>query len=33
MAFERQAWLDTVLKPKRGPDFDAYLQQKLKEDV
>ena len=33
MAFERQAWLDTVLKPSRGPDFDAYLQQRLEEDV
>jgi prepilin-type processing-associated H-X9-DG protein len=33
MAFERQAWLETVLKPSRGPDFDAYLQQRLAEEV
>jgi hypothetical protein len=33
MAFERQAWLETVLKPSGGPDFDAYLQRRLEEDV
>jgi hypothetical protein len=33
MAFERQAWLDTVLKRGEGPDFDAYLQARLNEDA
>lgn len=33
MAFERQAWLDTVLKPPAGPDVGAYLRQVLNEDV
>ena len=33
IAFERQAWLDTVLKRQGGPDFDAYLRQQLNEDV
>ncbi len=33
LAFERQAWLDTILKRPGGPDFDAYLQQQLNEDA
>ena len=33
MAFERQAWLETVLKRAPAPDFDAYLQQRLHEDA
>jgi hypothetical protein len=33
MSFERQAWLDTVLKNPRGPDLDAYLERQLDEDV
>jgi prepilin-type processing-associated H-X9-DG protein len=33
MAFERQAWLDTVLKSPRGPDLEAYLSQWLNEDA
>lgn len=33
MAFERQAWLDTVLARHGGPDIEAYLQQELNEDV
>jgi hypothetical protein len=33
MAFERQAWLDTVLRRTEGSDFDAYLQQRLNEDI
>ncbi len=33
IAFERQAWLDTVLKRKDGPDLILYLEQQLSEDV
>jgi prepilin-type processing-associated H-X9-DG protein len=33
MAFERQAWLDPVLKRPHGPDLDAYLRQTLNEDA
>ena len=33
MAFERQAWLDTVLKRAGGAGFDAYLRHRLNEDV
>ncbi|MDA0285592.1 MAG: isochorismatase [Planctomycetota bacterium] len=33
MAFERQAWLDTVLKRSGGADLDAYLAQQLNEDA
>ena len=33
MAFERQAWIDTVLRNPKGPDFEAYLKQHLNEDV
>jgi prepilin-type processing-associated H-X9-DG protein len=33
MAFERQAWVDTVLKRHGGPDVEAYLQQRLNEDI
>lgn len=33
MAFERQAWLDTVLKRPHSPDVDAYLSQTLNEDI
>ncbi len=29
LAFERQAWLDTVLANPSGPDFEAYLATKL----
>lgn len=33
MAFERQAWLNHVLKNPRGPDLEDYLEQRLNEDV
>jgi prepilin-type processing-associated H-X9-DG protein len=33
MAFERQAWLDAVLRRSGGPDLHAYLRQTLDEDV
>ena len=33
MEFERQAWLDTVLKQSSNPDFDAYLNIRLDEDI
>jgi hypothetical protein len=33
MAFEREAWLNTVLKNPGGPNLEAYLQQRLNEDV
>jgi hypothetical protein len=33
MAFERQAWLDTVLKRPHNPDVNAYLRQTLNEEV
>lgn len=31
MAFERRAWVDTVLANPQGPDLDAYLAQHLDE--
>jgi hypothetical protein len=33
MAFERQAWIDTVLANPAGPDLDAYLARQLNEAV
>lgn len=33
IAFERQAWIDTVLANDAGPDLDAYLQRQMNEDV
>jgi prepilin-type processing-associated H-X9-DG protein len=33
IAFERQAWLDTVLMVPHTPDLDAYLRLTLNEDV
>ena len=33
MAFERQAWLDAVLKRPQRPDLDEYLQLRLNEDA
>ena len=33
MAFERQAWVNTVLNNPRGPDIDAYLATRLNRDV
>jgi hypothetical protein len=33
VCFERQAWLDTVLKNPGAPDFEAYLAQRLNENV
>ena len=33
MAFERQAWLDAVLRNPQGPDLEAYLALRLNEDV
>jgi len=33
MAFERQAWVETVLKRAHDPDFKAYLRERLNEDV
>ena len=32
-AFERQAWVDTVLANGKGPDVDAYLERRLNEDI
>ena len=31
--YERQAWLDTVLKNPKGPDLPAYLSRQLNEFV
>ena len=33
LAFERQAWIDTVLKQPHNPDIDAYLGVRLDEDI
>ena len=33
MAFEREAWLDTVLKNPDGPDLDRYLEVTFDGDV
>ncbi len=33
MCFERQAWLDSVLKNPQGPDLERYLESRLSEDV
>lgn len=33
MEFEGQAWLETVLKNPKGPDFEDYLERRLNEDV
>ncbi|RMH19548.1 MAG: isochorismatase [Gemmatimonadetes bacterium] len=33
MAFERQAWIDTVLANPDGPDLDAYLERRFEGDV
>jgi GNAT superfamily N-acetyltransferase len=33
MGFERQAWLETVLKNSSGADVEAYLERRLNEDV
>lgn len=33
MAFERKAWLDTVLKRGSGADLNAYLERRLNEDA
>jgi hypothetical protein len=33
IAFERAAWVDTVLANPGGPDFDAYFAQRLHADV
>lgn len=33
IAFERQAWVDTVLANDARPDLDAYLQHQMNEDV
>jgi hypothetical protein len=33
MAFERDAWLETVLRNPSGPDFEAYLNRRLNEDA
>ena len=33
IAFERQAWLETILTRQGPPDFDAYLQHQLNEDA
>ena len=32
-AFEREAWVEEVLKNPRGPDLEAYLARRLNEDV
>jgi hypothetical protein len=33
IAFERDAWLDTVLRNPRGADLEAYLRRQLNEDA
>ncbi len=33
LAFERQAWIDTVLRQPEQPDFDGYLARRLEGDV
>ena len=33
LAFERDAWVQTVLANPRGPDLDAYLARRLNADV
>lgn len=33
LCHERQAWLDHVLKNPKGPDLDAYLNDRLREDA
>lgn len=33
IAFERQAWVDTVLRNPDGPDLDAYLRRRMNADV
>jgi hypothetical protein len=33
LCFERQAWLDKVLRNPRGPDINAYLETTLREDA
>ena len=33
VAFERAAWVETVLANSGGPDFDAYLARRLEGDV
>jgi hypothetical protein len=33
LAFERQAWIDTVLANPRGPDLEAYLAYQLDEEA
>jgi hypothetical protein len=33
LAFERQAWLETVLKSSGNVNLDAYLQRQLNEDT
>ncbi len=31
--FERQAWVETVLKEAKATDFSAYLERRMNEDV
>jgi len=33
LAYERQAWVDTVLSNSVGPDLEAYLARRMNEDV
>lgn len=33
MAFERQAWVDSVLANPKGPDIEAYLACQLNKDI
>lgn len=33
IAFEREAWIETVLANENGPDLDAYLARQINEDV
>jgi hypothetical protein len=33
IAFERDAWIETVLANESGPDLDAYLAREMNEDV
>ena len=33
LAFERQAWVDTMLNNPNGPDLEEYLFTRMNEDV
>lgn len=33
LAFERKAWIDTVMRSPEQPDFKAYLARRLHQDA